>query len=159
MSGCDYLSFFLLDSTIGIVLVLFAGNWSDKSGRRKLLILIPHLGESLGQMGETIMFCFYFPMRDCIRYLLVTLIAAIFMKQLPVEFNTVLGALFPAIGGGWTLMSIGLFSYLTEVTDEKDRVFRFGIMYQIYPIISICTLPFSGILYQKLGYISKVVIR
>lgn len=77
------------------------------------------------------------------------------MKQLPVEFNTVLGAFFPAIGGGWTLMSIGLFSYLTEVTDEKDRVFRFGIMYQIYPIISICTLPFAGILYQKLGYISN----
>lgn len=76
------------------------------------------------------------------------------MKQLPVEFNTILGALFPAIGGGWTLMSIGLFSYLTEVTDESERVFRFGIMYQIYPIISICTLPFSGILYQKLGYIS-----
>lgn len=75
--------------------------------------------------------------------------------QLPVEFNTIVGAFFPAIGGGWTLMSIGLFSYLTEVTEEKDRVFRFGIMYQIYPIISICTLPFSGILYQKLGYVSK----
>lgn len=89
---------------------------------------------------------------------LVALISAIFMKQLPVEFNTIFGALFPAIGGGWTLMSIGLFSYLTEITEEKDRVFRFGIMYQIYPIISIFTLPFSGILYQKLGYISNVVL-
>lgn len=86
---------------------------------------------------------------------LVNLIAAIFMKQLPVEFNTILGALFPAIGGSWTLMSIAIFSYLTEITEEKDRVFRFGIVYQIYPIISICSLPFSGILYQKLGYISK----
>lgn len=77
------------------------------------------------------------------------------MKELPVEFNAVLGALLPAIGGGWSLMSIGLFSYLTEVTEEKDRVFRFGIMYQIFPVVSICTLPFAGILYQKLGYISK----
>ncbi|KAG4076785.1 hypothetical protein HA402_009131 [Bradysia odoriphaga] len=126
------------DSTIGIVLVLFAGSWSDRSGRRKPCILIPQLGEFLGQFAA--------------------LIAAIFMKQLPVEFNTILGAFFPAIGGGWTLMSIGLFSYLTEVTEEKDRVFRFGIMYQIYPIISICTLPFSGILYQKLGYIKLISI-
>ncbi len=84
----------------------------------------------------------------------VCLIGAIFMKELPVEFNTVLGAFFIAIGGGWPLMSIGMFSYLTEVTEEKDRVFRFGIMFQIFPIISICTLPFSGILYQKMGYIS-----
>lgn len=146
------------DSTIGIVLVLFAGSWSDKSGRRKPCILIPHLGESLGQSGERqlgqLLGITYLNVSF---FISVNLIAAIFMKQLPVEFNAVLGALFPAIGGGWTLMSIGLFSYLTEVTEEKDRVFRFGIMYQIYPIIMICTLPFSGILYQKLGYISNVV--
>lgn len=85
----------------------------------------------------------------------VALIAAIFMKQLPVEFNAILGVLLPAICGSWELMSIGLFSYLAEVTEEKDRVFRFGILFQIYPILSICTLPFSGILYQKLGYISR----
>jgi len=42
---------FYLDSTIGIVLVLFAGNWSDRTGRRKPCILIPHLGETLGQLG------------------------------------------------------------------------------------------------------------
>lgn len=79
------------------------------------------------------------------------------MKELPVEFNSVLGTLFPAIGGGWELMSIGLFSYLSEVTEEKDRVFRFGVLIQLYPIISIGTLPFSGILYQKLGYLSKAI--
>ncbi|KAG4068207.1 hypothetical protein HA402_008848 [Bradysia odoriphaga] len=80
------------------------------------------------------------------------------MKQLPVEFNAVLRALFSAIGGGWTLMFIGLFAYLTEVTEEKDRVFRFGIIYQLSPIIAICTLPFSGILYQKLGYVTLISI-
>ncbi|XP_037040466.1 uncharacterized protein LOC119077377 isoform X2 [Bradysia coprophila] len=125
-------------AVIGIVLVLFWGNWSDKSGRRKPCILAPQIGELLGQ--------------------LVALIAAIFMKQLPIEFNTILGALLPAIGGGWSLMGIGLFSYLAEVTEEKDRVFRFGILYQLYPIITICTLPFSGILYQNLGYIKLISI-
>lgn len=41
-----------LDSTIGIILVLFAGSWSDKTGRRKPTILIPQLGECLGQFGK-----------------------------------------------------------------------------------------------------------
>lgn len=43
---------FHVDSVIGIVLVLFAGSWSDKSGRRKPCILIPQIGEALAQLGE-----------------------------------------------------------------------------------------------------------
>lgn len=42
----------LLDSTIGIFLVLFAGSWSDKTGKRKPCILIPHVGDGLAQLGE-----------------------------------------------------------------------------------------------------------
>ncbi|KAJ6643888.1 Proton-coupled folate transporter [Pseudolycoriella hygida] len=123
-------------AVIGVLIVLFWGNWSDKSGKRKPCILVPLIFEFLGQ--------------------LVALIAAIFMKQLTMEFNAILGAIIRAIGGGWSLMGIGLFSYLTEVTEEKDRVFRFGVMYQLYPIVTICTLPFSGIFYQYFGYIKLI---
>ncbi len=48
----DHIQLSPSDSAIGIVLVLFAGSWSDKSGRRKPCILVPQVGESLGQLGE-----------------------------------------------------------------------------------------------------------
>lgn len=76
------------------------------------------------------------------------------MKQLPLEFNSIGSKLFPAITGGSNLMLMGVYSYLTEMTDEKDRTFRFGIFAVFLPLIPIASVPFSGILFQKLRYIS-----
>lgn len=84
----------------------------------------------------------------------VMLISAIFMKQLPLEFSSVLGKLLPALTGGSNLMLMGVYSYLTEMTAEKDRTFRFGIFAVFVPLIPIASVPFSGILFQKLRYIS-----
>lgn len=55
---------------------------------------------------------------------LVMLIAAIFMKQLRLEFSSILVKLLPAMTGGTNLMLIGVYSYLTEMTSQKDRTFR-----------------------------------
>lgn len=85
-------------------MILFAGGWSDKHGRRKPCMLIPLLGE--------------------LASLVVLLIASIFMKQLPLQFNMVLSKLLPAMGGGSNLMLMGVYSYLSEMTEEKDRTFR-----------------------------------
>lgn len=76
------------------------------------------------------------------------------MKQLPLEFNSIGSKLFPAITGGSNLMLMGVYSYLTEMTEEKDRTFRFGIFAVFMPLIPIASVPFSGILFQKLRYIS-----
>lgn len=85
---------------------------------------------------------------------LVYLIAAVFFKQLPLEFSAILGKLLPAITGGANLMLMGVYSYLSETTAEEDRTLRFGIFAQIVPLIPIVSIPWSGILFQKLGYIS-----
>lgn len=85
----------------------------------------------------------------------VLLIAAVFFKQLPLEFSSVLGKLLPAMAGSTNLMLMGVYSYLSETTAEEDRTFRFGVFAQIVPLIPILSLPFSGILFQKLGYISE----
>lgn len=53
------------------------------------------------------------------------LIAAIFMKQLPLEFSSILSKLLPAITGGANLMLMGVYSYLSEMTKEEDRTFRY----------------------------------
>lgn len=36
----------------------------------------------------------------------------------------ILGKLLPAMAGGQNLMLMGVYSYLTEMTEEKDRTFR-----------------------------------
>lgn len=40
------------DSFFGIVMILFAGGWSDKRGRRKPCMLLPMLGELAGLLGK-----------------------------------------------------------------------------------------------------------
>lgn len=82
------------------------------------------------------------------------LIATVFMKQLPLEFSSILMKLMPALAGGANLMLTGVYSYLTEMTAEQDRTFRFGIFAAFVPLIPILSVPFSGILFQKLRYIS-----
>lgn len=56
-------------------------------------------------------------------------------------------------------MLMGVYSYLSETTAEEDRTLRFGIFAQIVPLIPIASLPWSGILFKKLGYISECFIR
>lgn len=82
------------------------------------------------------------------------MIAAVFFKQLPLEFSAILGKLLPAITGGANLMLMGVYSYLSETTAEADRTMRFGIFAQIVPLIPIASIPWSGFLFQHLGYIS-----
>lgn len=84
----------------------------------------------------------------------VYLIAAVFFKQLPLEFSAILGKLLPAITGGANLMLMGVYSYLSETTAEADRTMRFGIFAQIVPLIPIASIPWSGYLFQHLRYIS-----
>lgn len=46
------------------------------------------------------------------------------MTELPVEFVAILVSLIVAISGGLNLLYMGIFCYVTEITPEKDRVFR-----------------------------------
>lgn len=126
------------DTVFGILMILFAGGWSDKKGKRKPCMLLPLIGETAS--------------------LFVLLISAIFMKQLPLQFNMILSKLLPAMAGGQNLMLMGVYSYLTEMTEEKDRTFRFGIFAVFVPLIPVVSLPFSGILFQSLGYVKLLLL-
>lgn len=117
-----------------LIIVLFAGGWSDKHNLRRPCMILPIIGDLLA----------------CV----VLLIASIFMYELPLEFNAYLEKIFPAITGNFTLMIMGIFSYLTAITKEEDRTFRFGlfsVMVSIIPILSFL----SGPLYYALGYVSE----
>lgn len=76
-----------------LIIVLFAGGWSDKKGIRKPLVLFPILGELFGAI--------------------ILLISSIFMNEIPMEVPAFSERVVPSIFGGQTLMLMGIYSYLT----------------------------------------------
>lgn len=124
----------LISSIFPLIIVLFAGGYSDKYNLRKPCMILPIVGDMLA--------------------VIVLLIASIFMYELPMEFSGYLEKIFPALTGSFTLMIMGIFSYLTAISKEEDRTFRFGLFSVMVSVIP--TLSFlAGPLYYALGYVSK----
>lgn len=147
-----------LQSIFPIILILYAGGWIDKRGQRKICMLIPMFGELGSLLGNYHVNCEKFISQwsfILINAFAALLIAAIFFKQLPVQFSSILGALFPAMTGGASLMLMGVYSYLTETTAPENRTIRFGIFSQFISMVPTIFGPFSGHLLLWLGYISK----
>lgn len=123
-----------ISSIFPLIIVLFAGGYSDKHNLRKPCMILPVIGDLMA--------------------VIVLLIASIFMYQLPMEFSGYLEKIFPAITGNFTLMIMGIFSYLTAISKEEDRTFRFGLFSAMVSVIP--TLSFlAGPLYYALGYVSE----
>ncbi|XP_073835449.1 solute carrier family 46 member 2 isoform X1 [Musca autumnalis] len=115
-----------------IIVLLFAGGWSDRYNKRKACMIFPVLGESL-------MF-------------LCLLISAIFFDKIPMEFGAYTEAIVPGLLGGSTLCLMAIDSYITISTPEPDRVFRFGIFATFTNTLGFVGQPISGVLFNYLGY-------
>lgn len=84
-----------------LIIVLFAGGWSDKKGIRKPLVLFPILGELIGAI--------------------VLLLSSIFMNEIPMEVPAFSERVMPSVFGGQTLMLMGIYSYLTgEIINKAN---------------------------------------
>ncbi|KAL7026969.1 hypothetical protein ACKWTF_005251 [Chironomus riparius] len=121
-----------ISAVFPLIIVLFAGSWSDKKGIRKPLVLLPILGELIGA--------------------LVLLLSSIFMNEIPMEVPAFSERVVPSLFGGQTLMLIGVYSYLSQMTTEENRTFRFGCFAIFLTIVPIVSIPFSGVLFNVLGY-------
>lgn len=122
----------VVQTAIPVLIILFVGAWSDKTGRRKACILMPIVGEFI----------------TCIGFIINTY----FFYELPVEVTALTESVFPAITGGWFTNFIGVFSYIGDITTKEDRTYRVGIvnlcMSLGYPIGS----ALSGVLLTWIGY-------
>lgn len=76
-------------------------------------------------------------------------------ESIPMEVPVYSEKIIPSLCGGQTLMLMGIYSYLTGVTTEENRTFRFGCFTVFFTLIPITFLPLSGTLYNQLGYVSK----
>ncbi|XP_045764916.1 proton-coupled folate transporter-like [Maniola jurtina] len=122
----------IVQTTIPVLIILFVGAWSDKTGKRKACILMPIVGEFI----------------TCIGFIVNTY----FFLELPAEVTAFTESIFPAITGGWFTNFIGVFSYIGDITSPEDRTYRVGIvnlcMSLGYPIGS----ALSGVLLTWIGY-------
>lgn len=128
----------IVQTTIPVILILFVGAWSDKTGKRKACILIPIVGEFM----------------SCIGFIINTY----FFYELPVQVTALTESIFPAITGGWFTNFIGVFSYIGDITTKENRTYRVGLVNMFmslgYPIGS----ALSGVILSWVGYYGVFLI-
>lgn len=122
----------IVQTLIPCIILMFLGAWSDRTGKRKLCILMPIFGEFLTSINNIINVYFFY--------------------EIPVQITILLEVLFNACTGGWVIMFLGVFSYISDITEEKDRTYRVGL-------VNICMtagvpigLGLSGIILKYVGY-------
>lgn len=114
-----------INSAIPCFVILFIGSWSDRHNRRKPCILIPLCGQIL--MAFALLLCVYF-------------------ENSPIEAAIFVEVFFPSITGSHFTMMVGFYSYIADITTEKERTVRIGIISLVYSIGIPFGMAFSGIL-------------
>ncbi|KAL0840665.1 hypothetical protein ABMA28_015861 [Loxostege sticticalis] len=122
----------VLLTAIPSFLILFLGAWSDRTGKRKICILLPIIGELLVCMSN--------------------MLNVYFFKELPAQVAIFFEAFFPAITGGWITTYMGAFSYISDISNEESRTFRVGIANLCLTAGGPIGSALSGVLLKHIGY-------
>lgn len=121
-----------LQSGLPAIVILFVGSWSDRTGNRKALMLIPLIGEIISGIGM-ILTTYYF-------------------LEWPLWVTGLIEALPPALTGGWSIALMGSYSYIADVTSIDSRTFRIGIVAIIVTLGIPIGSAISGVLTEAVGY-------
>ena len=122
----------VIQTALPCIIIMFLGAWSDRTGKRKLCILLPIYGEILTSINN--------------------LINVYFFYEIPVEITVFLETFFPAVTGGWVTMFLGVFSYISDITSEESRTFRVGVVNFCFTAGLPVGIGLGGILVLKMGY-------
>ncbi|XP_075970209.1 lysosomal proton-coupled steroid conjugate and bile acid symporter SLC46A3-like [Anticarsia gemmatalis] len=122
----------VIHTAVPTLLMLFIGAWSDKTGKRKICMLMPIFGEFM----------------TC----LLNMINTYFFNEVPVEWTVFMEVIFPSLTGGWYTMFLGTFSYLGDITSKDTRTFRLGILNLCMTVGFPIGMGLSGVLLRVLGY-------
>jgi PCFT/HCP family folate transporter-like MFS transporter 1/3 len=118
----------MLSSLPSIVLALFIGPWSDKNGRKPLM-LIPLFG-----------------------FLLSTFVWMLNVHYMDWPAKYLLGTAIYSFFGGITCLLIGMYSYLADVTSLRSRTTRIGLL-DIFLFAGIPSGTFlSAYIFKYFGY-------
>ncbi|PZC83886.1 hypothetical protein B5X24_HaOG206635 [Helicoverpa armigera] len=122
----------VVHTAVPTLLMLFIGAWSDKTGKRKICMLMPIFGEFM----------------TCV----LNMINTYFFYEVPVEWTVFMEVIFPSLTGGWYTMFLGTFSYLGDITSKDTRTFRMGLLNLCMTVGFPIGMGLSGILLRYLGY-------
>lgn len=122
----------IIHTAVPTILMLFMGAWSDKTGRRKICMLLPIFGEFM----------------TCVLNMMNTYL----FYEVPVELTVFMEVLFPSLTGGWYTMLLGTYSYLSDITSKETRTFRLGILSLCMTVGFPIGMGLSGVLLKFTGY-------
>nr|XP_026485797.1 proton-coupled folate transporter-like [Vanessa tameamea]XP_026485799.1 proton-coupled folate transporter-like [Vanessa tameamea]XP_026485800.1 proton-coupled folate transporter-like [Vanessa tameamea] len=122
----------IINTGLPCILIMFLGAWSDRTGKRKLCILLPIVGEIATSVNN--------------------LVNVYFFYEIPVQVTVFLETFFTAATGGWVTMFLGVFSYISDITSEQSRTFRVGLVNFCMTAGLPIGIGMSGILLQRMGY-------
>lgn len=121
-----------VQSAIPAVVTLFVGAWSDRTGNRKYLMLIPIFGEFISAIG--------------------LLLTNYFFLEWPLWLTGLIQALPTTFTGGFPIALLGSYSYVADVTTVESRTFRIGCLGLIVTLGIPLATSISGVLTEEAGY-------
>lgn len=127
-----------LQTALPGILALFIGAWSDRTGNRKIFMVLPILGKLISVIG--------------------IIMSTIFFLQVGMNETAILEGLPPALAGGRVAMTMAVYSYVTDITSDAERTFRIGIITAILTLSRPIGLALSGIMMKRVGYINVFMI-
>ncbi|XP_047516259.1 solute carrier family 46 member 3-like [Pieris napi] len=127
-----------ITATIPCVLALFVGSWSDKTGYRKIFLIIPILGQMLVSVNG-VFHTFYF-------------------KEIGLEALVFSEAILDGMFGSWCISMLTMFSFISAITNDKNRTFRMGLINFSLTVGFPIGMGLSGLLLKKLGYYGCYVL-
>lgn len=121
-----------LQTALPGILSLFLGAWSDRTGKRKCLMVLPILGKIFSIFG--------------------IILSTVFFYQIGLNETALIEGLPPALAGGRVVLTMAVYSYITDITSESERTFRLGIITAILTLSRPLGLALSGVMIIRFGY-------
>lgn len=122
----------VIHTLIPCILIMFIGAWSDRTGKRKMCILLPIWGEVATSINNIVNVYFFY--------------------EIPVQVTVFLETIIPACTGGWVTMFLGVFAYISDITKEEERTFRVGLVNFCMTVGVPIGIAMGGIALRMYGY-------
>ncbi|KOB71162.1 Adenylate cyclase, partial [Operophtera brumata] len=121
-----------LQTALPGILTLFLGAWSDRTGNRKTFMMLPIIGKIIATLG--------------------VILSTVFFFQVGLSETAIIEGIPPALAGGRVAMTMAVYSYITDITNESERTFRLGIITAILTLSRPIGLALSGYMTHRFGY-------